>query len=470
MNVNPINLPLSIAPDDTFPVHADLIIPQFLAKQWHLVLQAPFTLSHGSAVTQARLLYSRQANKKSTVRIRKSTAQALRLTHGGRLHLRYLPQYRRLQFGPLLGILTNGIHKQAMNDQRFGDMTRFYTECHLAAESQGVRMFIFAPGDLLLQAKEVNGWMNVNGHWKRTVCPLPDVIYNRITSRRIETQESLQQSLRQLKKRQHVKMFNEQFLDKWQVHRALSRDAGVRFILPETKTYEKSTQLKEMLRCYPIVYIKPVNGSLGQGVIRLTLRGTRCHMQYTTLNGTMTKLNVSLQEISRQMVRRIRYNPYLIQQGLPLITSLGRNIDFRALVQKNGRGKWSVTSIVGRIAGDTNIVSNLARGGTVATVPHILKQVDPGQPKPTLKQLRQYALAVAHAFERQVKGHFAELGIDLAVDRQGKVWLLEINSKPSKTDDAVANPTLAIRPSVHKTMHYTRFITGYPPQARIKRR
>lgn len=468
--MNQVKLQLIISPDDTFPTRADMILPQALVKKWRITMHTPLTLSCGSAVTSTRLLYSRHANKNRIVRIRETVAHTLGLYQDCHINLRYYSEYRHCQIGPMLGILTNGIDKRLPDAQRFSEMTRFYTECHLSAEAHGIRMFIFSPEDLHVQTKRIDGWTYVNGRWKQMTHPLPDVIYNRITSRRIEAQENLQQKLQWLKRRHRTQLFNERFLDKWQVHSALERDPEIRLMLPETRRYEQVRQLKQMLSRYSVVYIKPAGGSLGQGVMRLTLKGTRCHMQYTTLNGTITKSNVTFQEIARQMIRRSRQNKYLIQQGLPLITSLGRTIDFRALVQKNGSGQWTVTSITGRIAGDTNIVSNLARGGTIAIVPRILKQVDPLLPKPSISQLRQKALAVAHAFERQVSGHFAELGIDLAADRNGKVWLLEINSKPSKTDDAVTNPSLIIRPSVRKTMEYTCFITRYPQRASKKRR
>lgn len=68
------------------------------------------------------------------------------------------------------------------------------------------------------------------------------------------------------------------------------------------------------------------------------------------------------------MSGKMKTTRYQIQQGLTLIDNSGRPVDFRALVQKNRTGKWSVTSIVARIAGGSHYVSNLARGGSLSTV------------------------------------------------------------------------------------------------------
>ena len=80
--------------------------------------------------------------------------------------------------------------------------------------------------------------------------------------------------------------------------------------------------------------------------------------------------------------------------------------------------------------------------------------------KPSSQDLRDLALDISEAFETLVDGHYAELGIDLALDQNGKVWLLEINSKPSKTDDTITNSTLTIRPSVTRLIEYVCFLTG----------
>lgn len=466
-----IKLPLIVNLDHVFPMYADIVFPQTFIKKWRLPLRIvndtphlPVTLSCGGKKDNVSMAFNRKASRNRSVYMRASTAKKLGISQGGLYYIRYLAEDHQLQIGPVLGILTERIFPHEVTAP-FGSMTRFYSECQQSAEMKGILMFVFAPEHINLRQTNINGWVYVGGKWKQTVCPFPDVIYNRMTSRRAERNPTLQKCLAWLKERHNIQLFNEQFLNKWQVHDALLNDPLIKNMLPHTVRYEKHAQIKDMLRLHPTVFIKPVNGSLGQGVIRLTKRDTGYDMQYTTLNGSITKRDLSFADIARQMARRRKQRPYIIQQGLPLVTARGRNVDFRALVQKNKFGRWSITSIVGRMAKETSIVSNSSRGGTIQTVTNTLQQVDPEQPKPTVKRLRQTALSVAEAFERQVTGHYAELGIDLAVDRRGKIWLLEINSKPSKTDEALINPDLNIRPSVHKTMDYTCFITGFsrPP-------
>jgi hypothetical protein len=102
----------------------------------------------------------------------------------------------------------------------------------------------------------------------------------------------------------------------------------------------------------------------------------------------------------------------------------------------------------------------LARGGTIRKASDVLKELHQIPGKPTDADIKATALEVAKTFERHAEGHFAELGIDLAIDTLGKIWLIEINSKPSKTDDTVISPTETTRPSVLRLIEYVHFLTS----------
>jgi len=152
-----MKLHLFIDSDDTFPGHADVILPQAIVKKWRIALHGPVTLSCGSSAMDARILYSRNNSPKLTVRLRQTVAHVLGIYSECRMNIRYTPQRRLLQFGPLLGILTDGIEKRTSHEQRFGGMTRFYTECHLSADAHGIRMFVFSPEDLNVQKNKLMG-------------------------------------------------------------------------------------------------------------------------------------------------------------------------------------------------------------------------------------------------------------------------------------------------------------------------
>src|SRR5690606_27433749 len=125
-------------------------------------------------------------------------------------------------FGPLLGILIN---TQLTDHEEipFGPMNRFLRECSQSGKLQGIFVFVFSPKQISFAHNRVEGWILDKDRWKRSTFPLPHAIYNRITSRRIEQESSLQKKLERLRTEHHIPIFNAQFLDKWQVHQILEK-------------------------------------------------------------------------------------------------------------------------------------------------------------------------------------------------------------------------------------------------------
>jgi glutathione synthase/RimK-type ligase-like ATP-grasp enzyme len=456
---------IQIVPNRYFPPQMNMVISRHLAQKLHLQHHVIWTAFGSAAGTGLVALTQTQS---PLIRISASLAHRLHLTQQLSTNVRYDPKGRVLRFGPILGILINQNVHETETDQPFGTMTRFLEECILAGKNRGVVVTVLRPEEILLENKTVWGWVFEQSQWKKALLPLPDVVYNRITSRRIEAQPQLQQKIQHLRNLHHVSIFNERFLDKQQVYDILKRNPEIRTMLPETYPFS-SNILRMMLMKYPCLYLKPTNGSLGNGIIRITYDGRVIKCLYTSATRNLQQTARSVPEAVKWLQRRIRRSPYIIQQGLTLVREDGRPIDFRVLVQKNIRGEWAVTSTVARIANEQDIVSNLARGGTLRKAGEVLMSLQVPN-KPTPAQLRAKAVQIAQTFEQLADGHYAELGIDLALDIQGKLWLLEINSKPSKTDDTVINPTLSTRPSVSRLIDYTCHLCGLVPSAERRRK
>lgn len=455
---------LQIVPEDQFPQNSNIIMSQSVAQALGIKTQ-PIWVTYGSAADTGYLsLHSHPSN---LIRIKAPLAKKLHLTDQLAIYTKFDLKAMSLQFGPLVGILINTLPNQKQ-EHLFGPLTKFLDECVAAGKTRGTQIAIFQAEHIDLEKRRITtAWIKQKGKWIKTTIPYPDMIYNRINSRRIEEQTEIQTKLRRLIDYHRIPLFNERFLDKWQVHEILQQDKSIRHMLPHTIPYELK-QIKKMLSEYTCLYLKPTNGSLGGGIIRLTKVHKSYLFQYATLNGTNSRTTTSFIELSKMLTRQIGKNPYLIQQGLNLVTFENRPIDFRVLIQKNSKGKWSVTSAVARIANDRHIVSNLARGGTLRKVPEVLKELHLAK-KPTSLQIQHTAINVAEVFEKHAKGHFAELGVDLALDTKGQIWLLEINSKPSKTDDSVLNQNSSIRPSVNKLFDYVHFLAGIKPTRRRRR-
>ncbi len=382
-----------------------------------------------------------------------SIASQLLIPNGIQIHGKY-DKEKGLILGPTLGILLQNIYKNHTQEP-FGEMTSFLKEIALVSKSKGTLSYAFTLEDIDLQNSSIKGWLLKGNRWEQNKLPIPDVIYNRISSRKFEFKH--QESIQQLKSKNYSHFFNDHFLNKWQVYDLL-KNTSVQSILPNTKLYKNHTTIKEMLNKYPTSYLKPTNGSLGRGIIKVQKRGAEYFVRLSKINGPLSLNYNSFAQMVKQLTPRLKSEPYIIQEGIDLITIKNRPVDFRILVQKNETGNWAITSMVARVADEQQFVSNLARGGTQSKVMHAIHLSNlNNRQKVSPDYFTNYSLAIAKQIEASSNGSFAELGIDLGLDVNGKLWLLEVNAKPSKNND----PGLTgARPSVHRLIDYTRFLTG----------
>ncbi|MCL6457817.1 MAG: YheC/YheD family protein [Gorillibacterium sp.] len=436
-------------------------------KRWKLSVNTPYILRLGSLEREVHIA---EVAKSSVFQLHPRLAAQYGLHRGATLCLRHQQGGRVLTIGPLLGVLLTRIGDAPENP--FGAISSFCRELITAGERLGVLVFFFSAARLPDKASTIQGWTYDNG-WRLRMFPLPDVVYNRLTSRVVENREDVQRFLQQFKSRPSGGLFNERYLNKAEVFDALQKDEGLKSYLPESHMYKGKVMLKGMLERYSCVFLKPTLGSLGKGIIRIRKNtdGTYgCHVAGST--GTIRQIRYpNLSRMVDGVSPRTKGRPYLLQEGLDLISVGECPLDFRALVQRDELGEWKVTSIVARIAARQTFVSNLARGGKLSTVTDAIARSNlmaalHGEMK---NRLDRAALAIAKGLETHISdAHFAEFGIDLAVDTKGRVMLLEVNSKPSKENNAplgvengVPEGAVRIRPSVRRALQYTRYLAKF---------
>lgn len=235
--------------------------------------------------------------------------------------------------------------------------------------------------------------------------------------------------LRPLLKRR-IPLLNRRRLDKWEAHQALAATPGLRLHLPETERAERSERLQAMLDRHPRLFLKPVRGSVGRGIIQVTRGGPgRLLLRY------VSEKDAGLQEVSatyRQLDRWLARHPgrYLAQQGLDLQVWDGRPADLRALVQKDGQGRWTLTGMGVRLAAPGRFTTNLHTGGDCAPVETLVRTL--GLPARYAEDLAQIALETAGAID-EATGGVGELGLDFGLDREGRGWFIEQNGQPGRS-------------------------------------
>ena len=394
------------------------------------------------------------SNKGNSIRIPKNIANELLIPNGIQIHAKY--ENGTIKLGPLLGILVQNIQDNQPKNP-LGKFSPFAEELSKKSFTKGLLPFFFTYQDINQESNYITGWMYRNSKWEKRKFPISEVIYNRVSSRVLE--KKLLPSITKLKDKYNFIFFNERFLDKWEIAQML-KPTSVKKIIPKTVIYRGRKTIREMINSFQTIYLKPTNGALGIGIFRIEKEENQYKVQYSRVQGPITLTFKKFEAMYNYLYPRLALRPYLVQQGLKLLSLNNRPIDFRILVQKNSKGIWAVTSMVARIANDQNFVSNLAQGGTQTTVYEAIKSAKPEFGKIITKNhFKEIALQIANIMEKNLPGNFAEFGIDLALDEKGKIWLIEVNSKPSKIDDL--KDSNEPRPSVTQLANYVLYLSKF---------
>ncbi|NLM45980.1 MAG: YheC/YheD family protein [Firmicutes bacterium] len=194
--------------------------------------------------------------------------------------------------------------------------------------------------------------------------------------------------------------------------------------MPETAELT-SEALAFFLDKYPFCYLKSNYGSYGAEVVRVekTKAGYVCRAGGCRIKEWSFDDLASLYAFAGSYLGANA----IVQQGIKLATINGRIFDLRILVLKDHSGCWQVPAISFRIARPGAVVTNVMSGAD-----EIL--VGPQDPLPyqgvSWASLVAFAGNVALALEACFGLH-GEIGLDVGIDKQGRLWVIEANSKPN---------------------------------------
>lgn len=208
--------------------------------------------------------------------------------------------------------------------------------------------------------------------------------------------------------------------------RPLLQDRSLARHVPATKWYDATT-LRTMLDRYRVVYIKPDTGTGGTGIIRIKrLHSSKCLVSFKGKSKEYLNKNI-FSEVKKRM-RPDR--KYIIQQGISLATCQNKPFDLRVVLQKPF-DRWLLTWMSAKIAPNRDsIVTNVDKGGRDALIKKVLQGVDqPLNASETMDKLTRVSYKIAN----KLGAHFPLriIGLDMGIDKKGKIWFIEANTKPN---------------------------------------
>jgi hypothetical protein len=395
-------------------------LPHELLEAFHLSPKQSVILKLGQLQCVANVRLSPHIDK---LFVSHEVARSLCLP-AGKLHIRAIGNHS-LQLGPVIGLLST---------YRLPMFTAFLKE----GLDKGTLFYFFRPADVDWARKQVVASMLQKDQegkgrisWKRQRCPLPDVIYERVPNRQSEKRRDVRLCLEKLRHLPGAKVFNQGFYDKWDIYKRLVKNPSLRPYLPET-SLAHPTLIKEMLSRYQAVYIKPIHGSLGLGIIRAhQLKSGLIQCHFHQQGAIRSRIFPNIIRLFHEFP--IGPSRYLVQPAISLIQYNHAPVDFRVHLHRNGNGEWQVVGVGAKVARHPrSITTHVRTGGSFMPAEAILKAAFAEQAQGIMDVLKKTAILFAEEVANSETGPIGELGLDMGIDINGNPWLFEINAKPGR--------------------------------------
>ncbi|MDQ0873824.1 glutathione synthase/RimK-type ligase-like ATP-grasp enzyme [Paenibacillus sp. V4I3] len=362
---------------------------------------------------------------------------------------------------PLLGIMVTEQNRRlpfASSD--------FYEHLISYGDSEGLDVFVFSPNRIDWKQNMVRGYsyLSQTQEWVMKLFPLPSLIYDRCFFSSKHSYRQYRYHVGKLRAKPHIRFLGYGLSGKWEVGQILQKDSALHLYLPETSMLSSGTELRKWLRTRSDVFLKPQGGSQGRGALHIHKLSTMDDNNSFHIKGRDAHnhpIERDFKDFDSCWVwlrNLIGMRPYLIQEYLTLHSTEGMAYDVRSLVQKNGRGLWESTGMAVRIGKPGSITSNLHGGGTAKEVTSFLtKEFGDSKANELIATLAMLSSRIPPFLEAH-HGRLAELGIDLGIDTCGRVWILEVNSKPGRTIFARMRNEKARTKSIANPIHYAGFL------------
>ncbi len=260
----------------------------------------------------------------------------------------------------------------------------------------------------------------------------PDVIYNRIATRKEESSIAVLRLKRQLQQ-EGIPYFNERFFNKKEIDQLLRVKNDVKHVLPATLSYtQEASMLHAFLEQQEAIYLKPIAGSLGEGICRIQKLDHQYLLQFREGRMTKSVRYASLQKALATAKSKMRSMPYLIQASIELKRYQEAKTDFRVHLCKNENKVWVVVAIAAKLAAKSGITTHVHSGGHVENAVRVLTSWYGKRAHDVIEQLEQTAKQITNAIEHHLQIELGEMGLDMGIDIRDQIYLFEANAKPGR--------------------------------------
>ncbi|WP_223282737.1 YheC/YheD family endospore coat-associated protein [Neobacillus kokaensis] len=329
----------------------------------------------------------------------------------------------KIIIGPTIGLLL-GEKNQLYNPsymEKFTDRLGVY-------EKFGGLVIAFSTRSIDWEEKIAYGLIYdpVEKKWDYGSAPIPASLYRRNFHQKPER-------IKQLIELTDHKLFNSHHYKKSDLLQ-LQAEKKIKKHLPDTHLYKNMSELIKFVNAHQKVILKPVSLSRGRGIFVIeqdleqgnyVLYDYRKGFRLQHLIPDVTGLAEMLRSLN------VLNEKYLYQTYIPLLKVDNCPFDVRVVMQKQNKEHWICSGIECRVAGENEVLTNIARGGKAMTLEEVIEKAgDHLSFEEVEKNILKLCQQFCHLMEEKDE-HFGEFGLDIGLDQEGYPWLIEANIFPS---------------------------------------
>jgi glutathione synthase/RimK-type ligase-like ATP-grasp enzyme len=316
----------------------------------------------------------------------------------------------------VLGIMLHRLHH----------LHRFLHYRELARKEGFDDLILFTPASVDLLQHRIDAYRYENQTWQPYTVPFPTICHDmgyyvdKQTIRKVKA----------IKNHPKLPFVGYSLGSKLTIQQHLAKSPRLSPYLLPTIPLQDAKASQNLIQRHQTVMIKPVNGKGGQGIIRLS---TKNKGYWIEKNGEQP-FALFPTELADWLKKLQTKDSYLLQPWIDIRNKEGNVFDIRVLVQKNRLGEWQLTGMGVREATDGKITSNLKSGGNAYPVrSYLTAQYGKDLAQMMNDKLIELSEFIPSYLEQSYNKRFVEFGLDLAADRKGQIWIIEVNIKPGKT-------------------------------------
>ncbi|WP_152559296.1 YheC/YheD family protein [Tumebacillus flagellatus] len=303
-----------------------------------------------------------------------------------------------------------------------------------AAHEQGLAVCLFRPEDLSASSKKVLGMFSEDGAtWKRKLGPLPDIVYDNVFVHLAGKRDVLR--ARRFFLERGTPLYNPRLGNKTQLAAWLRAYPSLWRHHPKTVPFTQEEQVFQMLAECESLYLKPISGSAGQGILEIRpADAARYCVRAAKFGNTKQPYEAELpaSELKRLLQRERNRCKFILQEGVELLHIDDGKIDLRTPLQRNRQGKWEQVALIVKRGRQHSIVSNYHAGGSAHDWAWLQEWAQEHRISlPGEHEVEELSQRIACAYADKAP-HLATLGLDLGIDTSGKLWLLDVNARPGR--------------------------------------